>query len=357
MAWTMRDRDVIQVSRLPMTYTRYLLLSACLLLCLLMPSRPVQAQEVRAYVSVDSVVVGERFFLTLVAEHSFMVEPSFPEVAETDSFLPVPTLQFGDLDVIRRQAFGQEYGGEARPGIRRDSVIYEVATFALDTAFVAPIPVRFTANEDTFSIATAALEIPVVSIVPPDAEDIRGLAPLVEFPRPWWPWFLLALALIVLIGSILYYLHAKRRASAPVVASRPPVPPYKTALNRLQTLQETYDPSHPDEVKPYFVELADVLRTYLEQSTGVPALERTTRELNEELERRADLERIPEEAPRRIHEILDLADLVKFADIIPPLDRSRNALAATEEALELIESYIRPPQPAPPSEEMAMSEV
>ena len=69
-------------------------------------------------------------------------EPVFP--AATDS------LRFGDLEVLaeqRRDRFD-------RGGARVDSVVYEVTTFALDSAFVPPIPVHLSADADTFTGCT-----------------------------------------------------------------------------------------------------------------------------------------------------------------------------------------------------------
>ncbi len=307
----------------------------CALAVWLPAARPAQAQRVEARLSTDSVTVGDRFTLTLVAVHPFMFEPAFPDPAQGDSL-------FGDLEVISRARPGGRNLGAANPGLRLDSVVYEVTTFALDTAYVPPLRVRFTANEDTLSAASAALWLRVASLVPPEAEDLRGLAPLVEFPRPLWPYVLLALALLVLVGLLLYYLRAKRRAPPPPPQAPPPPPgsPYDEAIRRLRALEAAAYEA-PEQAKPFFVELSDVLRTYLEARLGVPALERTTRELRQELEGRYVRYKLPGAAPGRVQNLLERADLVKFADLRPPAAQSREALEETRKTIDSIETKLR----------------
>ena len=301
-------------------------------------------QSVRAYVSTDSITVGDRFALSIVAEHNFMMEATFPapppDTARTQRGFPTAAigLRFGDLEVIRRDTFEASYGGTAAPGLRRDSVVYEVTTFAIDSAVVGPIPVQFTAGEDTFSVATQPFVLPVVSLVPPDAQGLRPLAPLAEFPTPLWPWILLALALVVLLLTIYYWWRERQEEPGEVVApTRVAVPPYEEARQRLRTLRETVDPSDPEQTKPFYVELADLLRTFIEARLDVPALEQTSRELTRELELQAHLGRLPETLPAHVYGVLALADLVKFADMRPPASQHAQALEETDELLDLVE--------------------
>src|SRR5690606_2126090 len=94
----------------------------------------------------------------------------------------------------------------------------------------------------------------------------------------------------------------------------------------------------PEAVKPYYVELSDVVRVYLARRTGVAAMERTTRELMRELERRTA---VPADGRDGLRTILDLADFVKFADAHPPADRSRAVVAEAREVLGLVERALR----------------
>ncbi len=304
--------------------------AAVAMLLILLP-RWAMAQELRVDVSADTVTVGERFRITVAADHDFAAPATFPDPTVSDS------LTFGDLEVIQRIGSGTASIG----GGRVDSVIYEVTTFALDTAVVAPVPVLFTAGEDTFTVRTDSAFVPVASLVPPDAEDVRDLAPLVEFPVSIWRYALAAAAILLLAAVIAFLLwrHRRRkRESAPPPPPEPPIPPDVEALQRLDAL-ETMDISTRDAVKPFYVELSDTLRTYVSRRLDVHALERTTGELVSDLYGRS----IPdEETTGRIRNILVQSDYVKFADAEPPTEESRRLLSSTRSVVETIERQSRP---------------
>lgn len=320
-------------------------LGVFVVLLLLSGTTPLLAQDLRLHISRDTVEIGDRFFISIAADHDFAQEAYFPTIDTSDT-VSAPTglpftnarLQFGDVEVLGRELFLGRGAGGAR---RVDSAVYEVTTFALDSAQIAPISVRFSAGEDTFRVATAPQIITVVSLVPPETEDIRPLAPLAEFPRPIWPWFLLGLAILALLFLLHSYLRDRRNAPQEVVEAPPlpPIPPYQEAQERLRALEQM-EPADPDQTKPFYIELADLLRTYLEKRVGVPALERTTRELTREMKQYARRGDVPEDIPQALNAVLSLADLVKFADMKPPSRQHERALAESRVLLDDIEEAV-----------------
>lgn len=316
-------------------------LPAVLLLCAV----SARAQSVELFVSADSVTVGERFTLSVTAEHDFAADPAFPDPALEDSMV------FGDLEVLQRRRFERP----TSDGMRIDSVVYEVTTFALDTARVAPIPVLFTAGEDTFTVRTEDTWVPVISLVPADAQDIRDLAPLVEFPSPVWMYVAAAAALLLLAALVLLYVwRRRRRADRPARApSRPPVPPDVEAYRRLRRLEQV-DLTRNESVKPFYVELSGTLRHYLDRRLGVPALERTTGELIGELRRRD----VPDmETTGRLRNVLTQSDFVKFADARPPAGEGTSLIATARSIIDSIETALKPSEQELAAEEEARAAV
>jgi hypothetical protein len=295
------------------------------------------AQPVRfeTHVSADSVAVGERFTLSLVAEHG----------AETDVSFPSPDaggVLFDDLEVIQRLTLQQRPGPAGR---RVDSVAYEVTTFALDSVRVPALPVQVTAGRDTTIRSAPARTVTVVSVVGPDAKGLHGVAPLASFPRPWWTWGLLALVGTGLLGGLAYLWWRRRQDDAPAPVQRVPdddQTPYEAATSWIRQLEESYDLSDPNAVKPFYVELSNALRVYLARELSVAAPERTTREVVDTLAERPD---VPAEAQTRIQAVLQLADLVKFAGIRPTSDDHEKALQEARAALDSLEAAARSPQP------------
>ena len=307
-----------------MNFPRLFVLVAALVTAL-----PAFAQELDVDVSADSVTVGERFNVSVTARHDFASPPSFPSPAPGDS------LVFGDVEVLRRLTSESYTSGAARV----DSVVYEVTTFALDTARLAPIPILFTAGEDTFTVRTDLVLVPVKSLVPADAEDIQDLAPLVEFPQSIWGYVLVAAGVLLLAALIAFYLW-RRRQRAPdreAVPPEPSIPPDIEAFQRLRALEDV-DVTQRTTIKPYYIELSDTLRTYVSRRLNVHALERTTRELMSDLQGRD----IPdEETTSRMRNILVQSDYVKFADAEPAADESKVILGTARSVVESIERQMR----------------
>ncbi|NBB75089.1 MAG: hypothetical protein GVY35_15680 [Bacteroidetes bacterium] len=305
-------------------------LAGLLGMVLLVSSSAASAQTVRATASVDSVRIGERFTVSVVAAHRFMSSVAFPP----DTAGPAV---FGDLEVLARTPVAERYLGADAPGMRVDSVAYEVATFALDTARIPPLPVRIVVGGDTSEIRTAPLLIPVRSTVSAEAQGLREMAPLSAFPGPWWPWVLLAVVLLVLVAGMVYYgrawMPSSREAPSPQ-PPRPALPPHEAARQRLDALEHTTDWSNPDALEGFFVELSTVVRRYMADRLDVAALERTTPELIRTLHHEAT---VPDAAIDDVHEVLDRSDLVKFADNRPTSEEGRAALRTTRRALDAIE--------------------
>lgn len=298
---------------------------------LLLPAISAAGQELDLHVSADSVTVGERFFVSVTVRHDFTADPQFPALDASDS------LTFGDLEVRSLQALETF----ARDGGRIDSAVYEVTTFALDTAQIGPIPVLFTAGEDTFTVQTETEWLTVISLVPEDAEGVKDLAPLVDFPASRWPYVAAAAALLLLALLIALYLRRRRQLAALISAPpQPPVPPEREALDRLDALEHV-DLSIPENIQPFYDELSGLLRTYVARRLHVPALESTTGELIRELRRR----RLPaEETTNRLRGVLGTSDYVKFADASPPPSQGRELLGTSRSIVHDVEHELHPPE-------------
>ena len=294
------------------------------------------AQRAEAFVGADSVLVGDRFGFTVALGHDGQRDVVFPHQLIPDSIRSQVTFSLGDFEILGVRSTG------SRPwdaGAVIDSVVYEATTFALDTARVAGIPVSLVAGVDTLTVATDPVFLRVGSLVPAEAEDILDITDIADFPRPVWPWILLGLLLASALAAWWWW-RRRQEESVPAGAHVPATPPVDAALERLRSLEDM-DLRSMEDIKPYYVELADILRTYFGQRAHVQALEATTRELIGQLmSLRADRP-VPRDLIARLNGILDEADLVKFADIRPVVDRTRELLAQSRAAIEGTEQAYR----------------
>ncbi len=142
--------------------------------------------------------------------------------------------------------------------------------------------------------------------------------------------YLIGFVTLVLLGLIVFLWRDKwRKKPQPMVVARQIiVTPYEQARNELMSLRAK-QLWQQGEIKPYHTELTHILRDYLEKRYQIPALESTSDELITAL-RRTDM---PDALQFKLRQLLQMADLVKFAKGTPEIAVHE---AAYETAMELI---------------------
>ncbi len=231
----------------------------------------------------------------------------------------------GEADVLERT--GEVQG-------RGDRMRWEGAIRLLPLApgTLEPEPLRLTIVSHDGSLRRLRLTVPPLPVSGLSAEDAEPLGPsspreLERFdPRP-----LLALLGLLLTAAAAWWLWRRltRRAPDPppgALPSSPRPPPWSETLRQLSALRASLEEElHAGRGDAWVDRLSDVLRAYLGHRYGVPALERTTEEVLEEL-----ASRMPHEACRRLAELLHWADRVKFAGLVPAPQEAREALGEAE---------------------------
>jgi len=160
------------------------------------------------------------------------------------------------------------------------------------------------------------------------------------------PYILLVFAIIILVLSLVWYLR-KRKKNEPLIRIRQKakLQPHEKALQDLEKLRikELWQQGH---VKEYYSELTDILRTYIEEAFDIPALESTTFEIIEEMNRRNKLSKPLIE---KLDQMLQTADMVKFAKGIPQNQENERVLEA---GIEVVRETIVPAVTKTVTEEM-----
>ena len=111
-----------------------------------------------------------------------------------------------------------------------------------------------------------------------------------------------------------------------IIKIKPKLPSHIVAINKIDEIKGDTSLRVEGNEKAYYTQLTDVLREYLERRFGFNAMEMTTSEIVDELLKIKDKESIKE-----LKEILEVADLVKFAKMHPTMyENDRNMLNAVE---------------------------
>jgi len=249
----------------------------------------------------DSITVGERF----AVRHTI----TFPD---TLSFLAPAEVSTGNCRALR----SNWAPGTVADGRDTRTLDLLLITLDLEAARIPPMVFDFeTAAGDTIRAFSTEIEVPVRSL----AQQSTDLAPLKEqweAPRSYLAWIIAGAAAVAL--AVLAWWWWRRRRQLRVEPERPRLPADYVALaelNRIERLGLLDD----GQYKRYYTLVVDAVRRYLEERYGVDTMDRTTHELMDEFER------------RHIHvddlqELLEQADLVKFAKFVPETSEGRAAM-------------------------------
>jgi hypothetical protein len=165
-----------------------------------------------------------------------------------------------------------------------DSLMVSVATVKVDTLKQQMFPIKAIKSE------------------PKTFDDYK--------PMLWW-----ILLILAIIATALYFIFRKKeKKEVPTIL----VAPIQEALQRLKELDEK-QLLQQNKIKTYYTELTDIVRTYIEKDIYIPALESTTNELIDTINDFNESSKlgISKETIQELKEVLESADMVKFAKSKP----------------------------------------
>lgn len=194
-------------------------------------------------------------------------------------------------------------------------------TYVLDPIFIgyypiAPAVVKIN-NEHEFEAPSPAIRVrDLTSEELMEVEHFEENAGPAQLPSPWlqpWIWWTAAgVAIAALVaGAVVVWL---RRFRGPAVISARP--PWEVAYDRLHELDAQQYPEQ-GEFQTFYIELSNILRTYIENRFHIHAPEQTTPEFLSEAARSGAL---TEAQQRRLGRFLRHCDRVKFAQYEPAVN-------------------------------------
>jgi hypothetical protein len=208
-----------------------------------------------------------------------------------------------------------------------------VARYDSGDATLPPLTFLVTQPGDSAgrAVATNPLALTIQTVPVDTASDIKDLKPPLSIPLTWQE-ILLGLGVLLLLAAVAFLLYRwwKRRGRPAAADQAAPLrPAHVIALEELGTLKAK-KLWQQGLIKQYYTEVTDILRRYLENRYRLMALERTTDEILEDLQRI----RLTTELLGKTDRLLRRADLVKFAKHQPPTPEHDESLQIVYDVVE-----------------------
>ena len=278
------------------------------------------------------IVVGDHVRLFLEVTN----KPSLGTVqwaAMPDTFNSLEVVEKGKIDTI---AAGDMVTYKQRLVITGfDSGLFKVPSFIF--------PVAAT-NGDPYTIQTDSFMLAVNTVAVDTTKAFKPIKDVIYVDWSWldYVWYILAgVVLLVLIVAVVVYL-IKKKKQAPPVPEGPKETLQEKALRQLREL-DAKQLWQQGKVKEYYVELTDILRSYIEERFSTPAMELTT----DELLYKAQVHRELQPYQTALSVILTTADLAKFAKAQPAPQEHTDVMMRAIEIVEKSKPVIAPPPTEP----------
>jgi len=195
---------------------------------------------------------------------------------------------------------------------------------SFDTGYhrLPSLEVIYELNGLTDTAFSNALNLDVVGLKVQEDAPIRDNKDIIKEALNWRDFvpYIIGLLVLGLIGFVVWKL-SKKEPKTEEKAPPPSIPAHVIAFKKLKQLK-TEELWKKGDVKTFQSELTYIFREYLEKRFGLNALEATTSEITDQL----SVTNIKPEQQSVLKEILQTADMVKFAKAIPPEDIHSKAL-------------------------------
>jgi hypothetical protein len=210
-------------------------------------------------------------------------------------------------------------------GFKKNTIRATITAFTAGDYKIS-LPVRIRDGQQTETVFSDTMHLVVYS---PTLEN-EDLAPIKDiflekndFTDWWWKVAIGLFAPILLMG--LYLLIFKKEKQNDKI-SIPTISAYDSAINALETLQQSSHLAQGD-VKIYYSELSNIVRNYLEKAYQIPALESTSVQVLAH----EGAKKLSDEQQMLLRKLLTTADLVKFAKVEPTAETHENTWQAAKQ--------------------------
>jgi len=277
-----------------------------------------------AVLSTNTLHVGDRLELIITATH------------DANERWVIPSIRRDPFIVVWDSQSSQQNTSDGR---KVTTTRIAFSSFVIGEHRVSTNPViRMNADGTEEAIEFPLLVFNVVSVLTNPPPALAEIKPPVSLPGQQWLrilWILLAVVVLAILAASLIRWWLKRPCTAIPTQS---IPPHEIALAALNALRQR-GLIEKGDAEPFYIELSDIVRLYLEQRFDLHAPEQTTEEFIRSSSQSSQLS-----SDHRVltQSFLEQSDLVKFARFEPsPTDM--------QSAWDAADRLVRETIPAPAS--------
>jgi len=252
--------------------------------------------QVSSKIDTTSIRIGEQFNYEIIVDQTSDVR--FPKL-ELDSLNRIGVVTSHKIDSLKNRL------------IKKYTLTsFDSGRYVLPEQEIFIKNKRFLTEQVIIDVAT----VPVDTIKQPmyHIKDIENEPYLFsDYLNYFWG----LIVLLIIIGIILYFVLRDKPTEEEILLR---IPPFDAAKKRLKEL-DGKELISQNKIKLYYVELTDIVRTFIERELNIPALESTTDELLETITdfNSSSKLNIPKDTLIKLQQLLKEADLVKFAKSKP----------------------------------------
>jgi hypothetical protein len=314
-------------------YFRKLSVFSIILLAAASCGLQVRAQKAILSLDTSSIRIGEHVQLRLNATLPKSTTIYWPVITDTLS---------ASVEVASKSKI--DTSSTSRKEFLNYNQVITITSFDTGFHYIPPFTIHYSYSGDTarHELLSEGIYLKVRAVDVDTTQAIKDIKGPIQAPITFSelaPYIGFTLAIVIIIALVWYYFWRKRinKPLFPVI-TRPVGPPWETALQSLDSLDEKRL-WQSGKIKEYYTELTDIIRHYLHQQHGIEAMEMVTSEILAGY----DAAGLKPDSRTILNSILAQADYAKFAKVIP--GRQENELSMMQSKQFIIDTKPVPAEP------------
>tara|TARA_B100001287_G_scaffold276766_1_gene289296 strand:- start:2510 stop:4159 length:1650 start_codon:yes stop_codon:yes gene_type:complete len=312
---------------------RYIL-NICLFAFILTISNTINSQNVITNIDNDSILIGKELYYKIDINLDKEKNIVFPD---STSFVPFEIISETKIDTTANEdgfKFSKTYG---------------ITSFD-EGEFIIP-KIKIEIDDSIFLTNSKKVTVNLVEVdtlkqglyeIKPSYEPISNFDLFLLIIKNRYPYIILLLLSLIIFTFIIFYFRSTIfEFFYPLIKIKPSLNPIQIAKKRIIEL-ENLDTKSENQIKFFYSELSFALRNFLEKKVYDRSLESTTKELISQLNSIKELKILPisTNSINNIEELLNRADLVKFAKYLPEKKLIKKDLISLDKEINLISDLL-----------------